>query len=266
MPSGCSEVLLYPASVKTTAGTKWGYMNDSGEFVIAPQFNRASTYDVTSGKALVQFCDKTHALIGLKGEVLQTYPFQRMGELSEGLLSFAKKEQGLTGYVNEAGMIVISPIFTSGSKFYHGRAVVGVRKNYRPRSGLIDKTGAYILPPEYDEIIMLGEKRAAIGKTLDSDTPFNSPVYAIADTESGRIFTDFIYDQVHPFQGEFSSVTKGTYSFFIKKNGVPAASLPIIEEIAVLKIKKNVIKAEMDGRNSYYDLQGNPINNGSSFV
>ncbi|MBB6444001.1 WG repeat-containing protein [Bacillus benzoevorans] len=262
--SGCGEVRLFPASVKTTSGIKWGFINEKGQFVIQPQYINA--YNFTFGKALVQFWDQSYALIGLNGKILQTYPFQEMGEPSEGLLSFTKNDQDLTGYVNESGMVVISPAFTSGSEFFQGRAVVGVEKNIRDRQGLIDKTGAFIIPPEYDQIILLGENRAAVGKVLDSDNLFKGPVYAIADTESGRIFTDFIYDHVHRFQGEFSSVTKGVYSFFIKKNGVPAASLPIIHGIGELKISGNVVKAEMDGKHSYYDLQGNPINNESSFV
>ena len=45
-------------------------------------------------------------------------------------------------------------------------------KNNRHQSGLIDKTGAFIIPPEYDEIIMLGENRAAIGKAYDSEAIF----------------------------------------------------------------------------------------------
>lgn len=372
MSSSCNEIMLFPASVKTTAGVKWGYINEGGEFVITPHYDKAndfqtnglaivevnnragvidttgsyvvmplyqfiepfseglavasekrgkmrvidengrvrtkafsfirsyqenraaflvrngenrsfsgyldrecriviqphyiSAHDFTFGKALVQLGDKTHALIGLNGEILQTYPFQRMGEISEGLLSFVKNDQGLTGYVNEAGMVVISPVFTGGSKFNNGRAVVGVRKNDRHQSGLIDMTGAFIIPPEYDEIIMLGEKRAAVGKAHDPNNIWQGIVYAIADTESGRIFTDFIYDQVYRFQGEFSSVTKGRYSFFIKKNGVPAASLPLIHGKGELTLKGNVIKAEVDGRYSYYDRQGHLIYHGCSLL
>lgn len=191
MSSSCSEVVLFPASVKTTAGVKWGY-------------------------------------------------------------------------INEAGMVVISPAFTSGSEFYNGRAIVGVRKNDRHQSGLIDMTDAFIIPPDYDALIMLGETRAAVGKAHDPSNILQGIVYAIADTESGCIFTDFIYNQVYRFQGEFSSVTKGMYSFFIKKNGVPAANLPLIHGKGELKLKGNVIKAEVDGGNFYYDCQGRLIYHGCS--
>lgn len=361
----CSDVILFPASIKTIAGTKWGFINEKGEFVITPQFDRANQFqknglaivevneragvidetgcyvvkpiyqfiepfseglavagetggmmraidelgrvrtkayslirsyrekravfwerknrngvnvgyldhegrvviqpqymnasDFTSGKTLVQFGDKTHALIGWKGEILQTYPFQRMGELSEGLLSFVKNDQGLTGYVNEAGMVVISPAFSNGSPFYQGRAVVTVASSIHQKSGLINNTGVFIIPPEYDEIILLGENRAAVGKAHNPGDIFKGVVYAIADTESGRFFTDFIYDHVAHFQGEFSSVTKGLYSFFIKKNGVPAASLPMIAGPGSLKLEGNVVIALIDGRISYYDRNGNLI-------
>lgn len=367
MSVSCNEFVLLPASVKTSAGTKWGYINGRGKFVIAPQFDRANDFQrnglaivesngrsgvidetglfvaapiyyfiepfsegraiagvsggkmrvidergrvrtkafpfimsyrenravfykkegeksftfgfldhegrvvikpqylfahhFSAGKALVKFRDKSHALIGLNGEILQTFSFQKMGKLSEGLLSFSINDQGLTGYINESGKIVISPAFFSGKPFFQGRAVVTMKKSNGLKSGLIDREGDFIIPPEFDEIIMLGEKRAALGKAKDLSNNGKGAVYAIADSENGRIFTDFIYDRVHRFQGEFSSVTKGIYSFFIKKNGVPAANLPLIHGKGELIIIGNVIQAKMDERNSYYDLKGNLIYN-----
>ncbi len=238
-------------------GDNIGFLDHKGRVVIQPQYMNAS--DFTSGKALVKFEDKSYALIDLNGEILKTYPFQEVGRLSEGLFSFVRNEQGLTGYVNESGMIVISPAFSSGSSFYQDRAVVSVNNNNRQQSGLIDKAGAFIIPPEYDEIIMLGENRAAVGKVKDPGNVFKGAVYAIADTVSGHFFTDFIYDRVHDFQGEYSSVTKGLYSFFIKQNGVPAARLPLISGVGLLKLEGNVVIACIDGRTSYYDQHGNLI-------
>jgi hypothetical protein len=179
--SNCSEVKLFAASKKTIVGTKWGFINEKGEFVIKPQFDRAN-----------QFQQNGLAIIKVNG-----------------------------------------------------------------RAGAIDETGCDV--PEYDKIILLGENRAAVGKAHDPSNIFKGVVYAIADTESGRLFTDFIYDSVSRFQGEFSSVTKGVYSFFIKKNGVPAASLPLITGLGSLNLEGNVVIACMDDRTSYYDRHGNLI-------
>lgn len=228
-----------------------GYLDSNGRVVIPPRFLKAEAF--ASGRALVQLGDQTHALIGLYGKVHQTYPFHRMGERREGLISFVKKN--LTGYVNESGMVVISPAFTSGAPFAQGRAVVTTRTDHGDKSGIIDKTGAFIIPPQYDRIIQLGEMRAAVGKRVECDEMLQL-VYAIADTENGRIFTDFIYDHVHPFQNGLASVTKGKYSFFIKKNGVPEANLPIFSGISSLHLKGNMIKAILDGKISYHERNG----------
>ena len=181
---GTAEAIFWEREDRN--GINVGYLDHKGRVVIPPQYMNAS--DFTSGKALVKREDQSYALIGWNGEILQTYPFQRMGELSEGLFSFVKNDQGLTGYVNESGMVVISPAFSSGSPFYQERAVVSVVKNNRHQSGLIDKKGAFIIPPEYDEIIMLGENRAAVGKAYDPSNIFKGVLYAIADTEKWAFF------------------------------------------------------------------------------
>ena len=235
----------------------YGYLDSSGKIVISPKYEFAN--DFHDGKALVKLKDRTFALIGLNGEQLQTYPFEEMGMLSEGLLSFKKNYQDKAGYVNESGKIVLPPRYSSAMPFQNERAVVAIAENNNDQYGLIDKTGAFVIPPKYNNIILLGENRASVGKAIDQEKPYIGSVFAIADTTTGRILTDFIYDSVDVFDGEYSSVTKGLNSFFINRNGTRALNLPIINGVGQLSLEGDLIVAFVDGRYSYYDRNGHLV-------
>lgn len=64
----------------------------------------------------------------------------------EGLIPFEKN--GLWGYNDSDGVLLIEPQYSSASEFGEGRAVVGINGLY----GLIDTDGKLILKIEYDEI------------------------------------------------------------------------------------------------------------------
>ena len=59
------------------------------------------------------------------------------------------EKDGLFGYMNSRGVWLTAPEFTEASPFYEGLAVVTASDG---RQGLIDRTGAYVLPAVYDSI------------------------------------------------------------------------------------------------------------------
>ncbi|PAE36654.1 WG repeat-containing protein [Bacillus sp. 7884-1] len=235
----------------------YGYLDSNGEIVIPAQYNYA--HDFHEGKAIVGLKDGTSALIGLNGERLRTYPFERMGPLSEGLISLRKTDQDKSGYVNEEGMVVIPPVYSSAMLFENGRAIVNTSENYKNQYGLIDQTGAFIIPPEYDDINLLGENRASVAKAIDPDYPHAGSVFAIAETTTGKFLTDFIYDRVSEYKGEYSSVTKDEKTFFINRKGTRAQNLPIFDGTGTVRLKGDLIQAFVDERFSYYDRKGDLV-------
>ncbi|WP_078380088.1 WG repeat-containing protein [Sutcliffiella halmapala] len=237
--------------------TVYGYLDLNGKPVIPARFQYAN--DFKDGKALVQINAAHYALINRSGKQLQTYPYEQMSGLSEGMISYKRTFQDKAGYVNEAGKVVIAPRFAFALPFRNGRAVVNASEDYKNEYGIINKSGVYVIPPKYNDIIMLGEDRAAVGRAIDSNQPFIGSIYAIADTEKGRVLTDFIYDSVNEFDGGYSSVTQGLQSFFINRDGKPASNLPVIQGIGTLSLEGNVIKAFVDQRLTYYDRNGRVI-------
>ncbi|NLP51211.1 WG repeat-containing protein [Bacillus sp. RO1] len=237
--------------------TLYGYLDLNGNVAIPAQYQYA--FDMSSGKALVQVKDSLYALLNSTGTLLQRYPYEQMNGLSEGLLSFKKTYQDKAGYVDESGNVIIKPQFGMALPFQGGRAVVNASNDYKNRFGLIDKSGNYIIPPRYNDINQLGGNRAAIGRAINLEEPFVGSTYAIADTVSGQIMTDFQYDSVNNYKGEYSSVTRGLKSFFINKSGRQAKDLPVIDGIGTLSIEGQLVRAFVDQRLSYYDKAGNLV-------
>ncbi|MBM7096144.1 WG repeat-containing protein [Bacillus sp. H-16] len=232
----------------------YGYLDLSGSPVIPAQYRYA--FDFSEGKALVQVRDGLYALIDMEGEQLQTFPYAQMSGPGDGLLSFKETYQDKAGYVNEQGEVVIEPQFAMALPFENGRAVVNMSDDVKNLYGLIDKAGAFVIAPEYNDILLLGHDRAAVGRAIREDAPYMGSYYAIADAGSGDILTDFFYNSVSDFRHGYSSVTEGRRSFFITKKGTRAQNLPVIDGTGTLTLEGSLIKAFVDQRLSYYDRNG----------
>lgn len=129
---------------------KWGYIDKTGKYVINPQFDRA--YSFQADIAVVQLGDK-YGLINAKGEYIVNPKYTDMAHYtSNGYLYFAD-DDGKIGYLNTAGKEKIAAQFeylssygTVGGFYADGYAVVRVGDAL----GVIDKTGAYLVNPQFD--------------------------------------------------------------------------------------------------------------------
>jgi hypothetical protein len=143
--------------------------------------------------------------------------------------------------------------------FQDGMAVVNASTDFKNEFGMIDKKGVYIIQPKYNDINILGGNRASVGKAINTAEPYLGSVYAIADTESGKLLSDFIFNSVNNYQDSYSSVTQNETSFFINKKGTQATGLPVIRGIGTLTLVGSIIKAFVDQRLTYYARNGNVV-------
>ncbi|NHN34571.1 WG repeat-containing protein [Paenibacillus agricola] len=103
---------LFPAHLKTITGTKWGFIDSKGDWLIGPQFEYANDFQ-ESGFAVVQ-------------------------------------ANGLNGIIDATGKYVVPPIYDSISPFSEGRAVVIDKQGFKviDQKGrvLTGKPYSYIAP------------------------------------------------------------------------------------------------------------------------
>lgn len=236
---------------------QYGYLDRQGNVAIPAQFQSAG--DFHNGKAVVQLKQNEYALINLKGERLHTYPYLYVGPLRDGLLAFQQASNNLYGYINERGEVVIAPTYASAQAFEAGRAVVNTSQDFSVNQyGLIDKKGRFIIKPEYNMINLLGQGRVAVGKVRDKERPYLGSKYAIADTD-GHFLTDFIYNDVQNYQGDYASAANNQYTFFIDRRGKVVQNLPIVRGNGTLSFLGRVIKGNVNQRVTYYNRSGKLI-------
>ena len=145
--------LVAGAPIPVRVAARWGYLNDQGEEIIAPQFEQPGLF--YDGIARVKR-DGAYAYIDRKGQpaaapgtvrpriTVEPPPIRlnKPGEYSEGLASFER--DGLWGYRNEKGEEVIAPQFNAAGDFHDGLAQVSIR-GQPPR--YIRRDGTYISAP-----------------------------------------------------------------------------------------------------------------------
>lgn len=152
----------------------WGYIDKSGKVVIKPQFDVADDFQKgiarvgfeTPGSKLLSFADAgstyNYRFIDREGKyVPEPSPTHyATGELDE-LIPFQK--DGMAGYLNAKGEVVIEPIFQSASAFYDGLACVCQKGLF----GYIDKRGTWVIPPsfQYANDFSSGLAGVSIGET-----------------------------------------------------------------------------------------------------
>jgi hypothetical protein len=135
----------------------------------------------------------------------------------------------------------------------------------RQLHGLIDENGRFIMEPRYDEILMLGEHRAALGIPRDPDIPFGGLKYALADTD-GNLLTDFVFMSIGKFSGGIASATDNTSTFFINTSGKKVENLPVLEGAGQIEMLDGLIYANIDQRPFYINKQGQVIYRPVSWV
>lgn len=228
----------------------YGYLNRRGNEVIPLSYESAS--DFQDGKALVKIKEGSYALIGLTGNVLNSYSYHVVNDYGEGMLAFRKSQDGKWGYMDESGKVLIEPQFTGTQPFVEEKAIVIVEDNHY---GLIDRQGNFIIKPQYSSLIDLGENRYALGKAQDPERPYLFQKYAIADS-SGHIYTGFLYNGVSNYKDGIASAYNDEMTFFIDQRGQRLDHLPKVQGSGSLAFIKTLIKGDIDLRTLYFDKKG----------
>ena len=145
------------------------------------------------GDSLVCFSDGNHrGYFHLRdGKVVVKPKYQHAWVFSEGLAAVV--ENGRVKFINPQGEVVINHLFAYneddfGYVFHNGRCAV--RDGVSGKMGLIDRSGEWVLPPDYDDIYLndpflqlrVGKKQAILTFEMDTVIPLTAASFLICDT------------------------------------------------------------------------------------
>ncbi|WP_179281038.1 WG repeat-containing protein [Paenibacillus sp. XY044] len=236
---------------------RYGYLDSQGYEIIPARYGEAG--DFGNGRAWVKIRDGGYALIGLDGRSLNEYEFAYAGPPGAGLLAYQQQAGGKYGYIDLRGQVRLHPAFTAAFPFRCQRAVISMAEGKLKRYGVIDESGRFVVPPEYNEIRDLGEERLALARSVGPKQPSVGPKYAIADYE-GMLLTDFVYTSVSEFRDGLASVTDAQATYFIDQSGQAAPGYPHVEGSGCLTLKGDgLIEAKVDQRLSYLTREGRTV-------
>ena len=243
--------------IKTEAGkVLYGYLDESGKPVIQPIYLYATDFE--GNRAIVKLSDGLYAVIDRSGKAIKTIECWEVSAFSNGKAAFRESSDGRYGYIDSNGNVVIQPAFAHAGSFMDHRAVASVWGGGREIYGLIDENGKFIILPQYDEILMLGEDRVALGIPRDPNIPFAGLKYALADTD-GNLITDFVFLSISPFNKGTASASDDISTYFINTLGKRVENLPVLEGAGQMEILDGLVHVNIDQRAYYLNKQGQTI-------
>lgn len=211
---------------------KIGYINKAGKVVISPQFNRE--FINQSSLNVVRFSEGLAAAnikgkwgyIDTTGTVVIKPIYSTAWPFSEGLAE-VRTSDGKSGYINNAGKMIVAPISSMGSNpFSGGLAGVYIGETSKGQWGFIDKTGAMVIEPSFEAagpfseglaLVRIGDKYGFIDREGNYaiplqnkylyGPPFHGGFAPVWNAErkgdlidkSGKILCGFRYRSISPF-------------------------------------------------------------------
>lgn len=139
-------------------GGRFGYIDQTGKMVIAPQFFIAQ--DFAEGLAAVRVAETSESKYGYidrKGHMAIAPRFHQAGPFSEGLAAVETSARVVGnqvvdiawGFIDRAGVLKIPDKYNFAGQFSEGLARVTI--NLGARDGYIDRDGKTIIPAQFDQ-------------------------------------------------------------------------------------------------------------------
>jgi hypothetical protein len=156
-------------------GGKWGYIDNTGQFVISPQYGFAQPF--SDGLAAVSTAPSqgdsgSHTLFGYidkSGTLVIPERYNWAQQFSEGLAAACEgpcRDPGTArkGYIDKDGDYIIPAQFSLAGPFSGGLAPVSLSRNrdlWEWRYGFIDRSGQFVIPPLFRSASPFSEGFAA---------------------------------------------------------------------------------------------------------
>jgi hypothetical protein len=176
-------------------GENWGFIDRQGQLVIPPLFASAyQDTKFSAGLVPIQAPDSSkYGYLDTTGKFQIAPQFTAARPFSEGLaaVKVGDEVKGLWGYIDRTGKFAIRPQFTESiagaGEFHEGLAAIELRDPRTPPNtissgptGYIDRTGKFVIPPKFNQggdpfRGGLAYARIAFLKTAPSSTNSDDP-------------------------------------------------------------------------------------------
>jgi hypothetical protein len=141
-----NDLHLYPAALKTVKGTKWGYINKNGIFVIKPQYDSAMDFQ-DNGLAIV-VKGNVSGLIDRYGRYIVPLMYSSITEFNEGLAAVVD-DFGFR-VIDVRGQILTPKSYSYIGMYQDGRAVFSnMNEQGSTLYGYLDRQGTEVIPMQY---------------------------------------------------------------------------------------------------------------------
>lgn len=196
---------------------KYGYMNKQRELMVPYQYQDANEFKY--GLAIVIKNDKYGAIDQLGNNIIPL-KFNYLSSYSDGLAQYTENNHwndGYSyGYVNKKGEISIKAKWDDACRFSEGLAAVRVGDYETGKWGIINKTGNYVVKPEYDtaaiqtytDAYFLDDcyyKQSVMNmyKYTDASNPYESSITRYTLNREGKVISKKFYSNWDTIVEEF---------------------------------------------------------------
>ena len=188
---------------------KYGYINDKGVIVIAPQFDEAG--DFYEGLAIIKVNDRW-GIVNDKGRIIMKPEFDFIFRFFDSMAAVEVKN--LYGFIDKKGRLVINPVFYAPTHFSEGLAPISTEKRKsvfsdNSKSGYMNKKGEFVIKEKFESAGRFSEGLAAV--------EFNGK-WGYID-KKGEFVIEPQFGFAYPFSEGLANVEKGGEKYFIDYTG-----------------------------------------------
>lgn len=241
---------LYPVSIKTLNGVKWGYIDNKGDIVIKPQYDYARDFE-DNGLAVVEVRGKS-GVINESNNFIVEPKYETITGFSEGLAQVV--DNGVFKVIDEEGKILTPKGYSYIGSYNEGRAIFyDMNAEGKVLYGYLDTRGQEVIPLKYESASDFKEGKAVV-KIRDNQ-------YALIDV-NGNILKTYNY----AFVGDlgdgllaFKESTGGDFGFIDESGNI--VIVPQYTGVQAFEEGRAVVNTSEDFKNKYglIDKKGNFI-------
>ncbi|MFJ5758613.1 WG repeat-containing protein [Neobacillus sp. NPDC093182] len=228
-------VYLFPAEVKDIGGSKWGYINAKGDFILPPKYEMAHDFQ-ENGLAIVQLNNLT-GIIGNDGYFIVKPKYETISPFSEGRAT-AIDDEGFK-VLDESGKEITSKAYSFIGDYQEGRAAAAnTNEHGEYLYGYLNRRGNEVIPLSYESASDFQDGKALVKMKEGS--------YALIDL-TGKVLNSYSYPFVDNY-GEgilaFRKSNDEKWGYMDESGNVLiepqfTATQPFVEEKAIVNVENN---------------------------